>query len=83
MFSMILGCKILTKSTTVENTGLFEIFKNLETIENVFGNIIPARQSTGCKCRRTARCSVDHCFRAVSGIMAGHSINWIERSVRM
>lgn len=82
MFRMILGCKILTKSTTVENSGLFEAFKNLEKIERVFGNIIPAKESTGCKCRRTARCSLS-CFRAVSGILVGHRINWIERDVRL
>lgn len=83
MFRMILGCKILTESKTVESAGLFEVFKNLEKIESVFGNIIPAKDSAGCKCRRTARCSVEYCFRAVSGIMAGHRINWIERDVRM
>lgn len=82
MFRMVLGCKIPIEPATVVHEGLFEVFKDLEKIERVFGTIIPARDSTGCKCRRTARCSVN-CFRAVSGILVGHKINWIEGNARL
>lgn len=82
MFRMILGCKIFVEATAIEHSGLFGAFKNLEKIGNIFRTIVPANESTGCKHRRTGKCSVD-CHRAVSGLLVGHQISWIERNVRI
>lgn len=71
MFITTLGCdRVLGNGHINIDEGIFGILEEkLAQIRT--GHIIPARDNTSCKCRRTAKCNID-CKNAIHVIVSGY-----------
>ena len=79
---IVLGCsKVLSEGHINSDAGIFGILneriKKLRT-----GAVIPAKDNTSCRCRRTPRCSID-CKNSIYGIRSGHRISYRNKDVRI
>lgn len=77
-----LGCNnVLNDGHINSNGGIFgvldESFRRVKT-----GNIIPAKDNTSCKCRRTKKCNMD-CKYSIYGIKSGCKISYRQVGKRM
>jgi hypothetical protein len=82
MFRITLGCSnVLNDGHVDSSSGIFGVLE--EKIRRVkTGNIIPAKDNTSCKCRRTARCNSD-CQHSVYGIKSGFKISYRQEGKRL
>jgi len=70
MFITTLGCdRVLGNGHIDIDKGIFGILDEKLTQVKT-GHIIPAKENTSCKCRRTAKCNID-CKNAIHTIVSG------------
>lgn len=83
MFHITMGCeKTVLQNGSINNTGLFEVFKQTEPFRKVKKHIIiPAKDNTACSCRRTSVCN-QACPNAVYAIL-GTTISYRKEGKRI
>ncbi len=77
-----LGCSnILTEGHIDSSGGVFGVLD--ESFRRVrIEYIMPAKDNTSCKCRRTSRCNID-CKYSIYGIKSGFKISYRNTENRM
>lgn len=73
-FRMIRGCPVFV-SPPVESSGIFGLFKELETIQKLIFDIVPTRLNSICPNRNSLACFTT-CEKALNGTQCGGKTHW-------